>query len=301
MLGVDGEHTAAASRLSRLPSGPPGLYRLPRELRDLIFDEVWRLEKFFWLNKIANDGTKSSITIRYDPPKNESLYIPQDHTPGLPVWLRTSTIVLKEGLCQLYRHAHWCWSHHLSKPPHVGRSNPLAGVSKATNWTVTDSHFADRRFSRSDPTPRVLEIKEHPAAALVPLLSSHLRVLALRFSILQGHNNTVVMNLARFGRIDLRLSKLTVFLGVIMMMRPGIGTAEETNAAFAATWAHAASEVAQIGEAWVGEKRTVVLSVSALIPGVDYSEFGEVAVEHTEYKEVRRHHRMTFKIVRADG
>jgi hypothetical protein len=81
----------------------------------------------------------------------------------------------------------------------------------------------------------------------------------------------------------------------------GIGTAEETNAAFAATWAHAASEVAQIGEAWVGEKRTVVLSVSALIPGVDYSEFGEVAVEHTEYKEVRRHHRMTFKIVRADG
>jgi hypothetical protein len=153
---------------------------------------------------------------------------------------------------------------------------------------------------RSD-APSLREIKEHPAAALVPLLSSHLRVLALRFSILQGHNDTVVMNLARFGRIDLRLSKLTVFLGVIMMMRPGIGTAEETNAAFAATWAHAASEVAQIGEAWVGEKRTVVLSVSALIPGVDYSEFGEVAVEHTEYKEVRRHHRMTFKIVRADG
>ncbi|OAL06640.1 hypothetical protein IQ06DRAFT_2203 [Phaeosphaeriaceae sp. SRC1lsM3a] len=95
----------------------PSLHSLPRELRDLVYHQLWQNTPRLFL--------QTPFRLLYRPLDRDSYcsfnHMARSHdgrliqvdTHGLPLWLLTSKAMLSEGLSQLFRHGIWQWSAHI--------------------------------------------------------------------------------------------------------------------------------------------------------------------------------------------
>jgi hypothetical protein len=80
---------------------------LPRELRDVVYHEAWKLTPVIVASanglKLSHWSKDSHTYLRVTYPHDQARCVPL----GLPQWLRTSKSMLNEGMVQLRREAVW--------------------------------------------------------------------------------------------------------------------------------------------------------------------------------------------------
>lgn len=281
--------TASISQ-SRLPPAASGLYRLPQELRDQVFHELWKLAPVVLLNQ-KNADTSVPIILSYGSRTTTSIY--SQNVYGLPKWLLASKAILNDGLRQLLRNAAWEW--YEPRVPAIGYSNPLVGMSAATNFAVLDHAFLHNRRARTDAALQPLEKPYHSAELITPLLSSKLQVLDLNLRIQMHHRDTCILHLSRFGSKNLRLNKLKICLRLKLAALSA--STHEHDVAYASFLAQAESEVTALARAWVGETSTIQLEETISWFSDIHTRHEQAYVRGLPAKDSRRHH-ITFTVVR---
>ena len=76
---------------------------LPRELRDMLYHELWTKTSMLWFVQKPRGKPRSRVEINYG--NSDQLF-----QPGLPCWLISSRQFLHEGFCQLLKHALWTYA-----------------------------------------------------------------------------------------------------------------------------------------------------------------------------------------------
>jgi hypothetical protein len=220
-----------------------GFFILPQELRDLIYNELWKFTPCIQLT--AQGSQPSTLELKYGTCNYGSC-------PGLPQWLLVSKAVLQEGLRQLFQHAIWQWSLFRNYTSSVyTKRNPLAGLSTATNLYI--------RGHDDPPTPIqavcYIDYWDHPCQHILPLLSSNLRMLTLGLSVRKRAWCTVILDLSRLYSTRLHLDKLVILIRFSVW-----SNLEQECAERYATFLDTAQiEVLRLGNAWVGRNSSMQL------------------------------------------
>jgi hypothetical protein len=221
----------------------PGFFTLPQELRDLIYDELWKFTPCIQLT--AQGSQPSTLELKYGACNYGSC-------PGLPPWLLASKAILQQGLRQLFQHAIWQWSLFRNCTSSVyAKRNSLAGLSTATNLYI--------RGHNNPPTPFQevcsIDYRNHPCRYILPLLSSNLRMLTLGLSVRKRAWCTVILDLSRLCSTRLYLDKLVVLIRFSVWSE----LIQECAGCYATFLDTARMEVFRLGNAWVGRSSSMQL------------------------------------------
>ncbi|KAH6541013.1 hypothetical protein HBI56_039690 [Parastagonospora nodorum] len=91
----------------------PVFFVLPRELRDMVYNELWKVSAPMTLMVLIKEATPTHhLVIRYEdcaakPANSSRSELKQCLHSGLPQWLLSNKAFLDEGLNQLFRKATW--------------------------------------------------------------------------------------------------------------------------------------------------------------------------------------------------
>ncbi|PSN64838.1 hypothetical protein BS50DRAFT_635686 [Corynespora cassiicola Philippines] len=96
--------------LDRKPgTNPCGFFKLPQEIRDMVYDELWKdsSEIHFGTHRRLLQRHGTIVALEYSRTGHLAIKGPIKLDKHFPRWIFTSKLVLREGLTQLNHHALW--------------------------------------------------------------------------------------------------------------------------------------------------------------------------------------------------
>ncbi|KAF2123437.1 hypothetical protein P153DRAFT_435904 [Dothidotthia symphoricarpi CBS 119687] len=203
-------------------------FDLPRELRDMIYHEVWPTTPELYQHVIDKSqrhlgcqGCRQGLFAAYQPRTPRD---PCRNEYALPSWLQASKAFLEEAMDQYYRKCQW-----MAKVPggHITTTFHF-GNQQVTAQTSVDIVYNLRRLQKNRKTTRCLS--EHPSQASIevkniwPINSTLLKrmenglrqldgckSLLIMFGVALKHiNSEVTVDLSAFETTGLELDKLVV-------------------------------------------------------------------------------------------
>lgn len=228
----------------------PRLLTLPREIRDLIYHELWLHAPDI---RLHDQSHCRPIEMTYELDFCGPIQ-------GLPEWLLTSKVILQEGLEQLYRVALWTIQKTIPANHPYSKPNPLAGLAAATNLCLRDSYrrHEDARSLRLNAI--AIRYSKHPYGSLLAL-TPNLKKLSLTLSIKLPADHSITLDFSELIPQMLRLDQLTV----TFLWNLWAATGEECLQSHESFFDMAKAELSRVGKFWVGDGADVQVEDKLLL------------------------------------
>lgn len=150
-------------------------FGLPRELRDNIYSELWRLTPTIHLEK-SRCYYACGARYSHDPGQDSA-------SKGLPLWILCSKTLFHEAMEHFNLYARWQLSTNHPIIGHYNGCSRLIGLSHARNLEIkTESRIRSARSANGQIEYSLSRLNKHRLPPFIRLLGPSLRVLTFKFT-----------------------------------------------------------------------------------------------------------------------